>query len=36
MGTTCRGKKDQNQKVEMTMPKVGGFKGIEPVSVNPL
>jgi hypothetical protein len=34
MGTTCRSKKDQNQKVEMTMPKVGSFEGI--VSVNPL
>ena len=34
MGTTCRGKKDQNQKVEMTMPKVGSLEGI--ASVNPL
>jgi len=36
MGTPCRGKKDKNQKVEMTMQKVGSFEEIEPVSVNPL
>jgi hypothetical protein len=36
MGATCRSKKDKNQKVEMTMQKVGSFEGIEPVSVNPL
>jgi hypothetical protein len=36
MATTCRAKKDQNQQVEMTMPKEGSFEGIEPVSVNPL
>jgi len=34
MGATCRGKEGKNQKVEMTMPKVGSFEGI--VSVNPL
>ena len=36
MGTPCRAKKHNDQQVEMTMPKVGSFEGIEPVSVNPL